>query len=60
MTPIEPEPQAETFAKYHAEYAAYGGASAEFHARAETFIREQARALIESEANRRICRGSPL
>lgn len=31
-----------TFAEYHAEKASYGGVSWEFHARAETFIRDQA------------------
>lgn len=49
----EPKPlsdgDVEPYAKYHAERASDGGASAEFHARAETFLRAQAAKLADME-----------
>lgn len=49
----EPKPLSDvdvvSYAKYHAERASDGGASAEFYARAETFLRAQAAKLADME-----------
>lgn len=45
-TPVE-RGNAEWLASYHAERAGYGGASREFHMRAETWVRDHARPPVE-------------
>ena len=42
--------EAETFAKYHDEHAAYGCVSQEFHERAASFLRFQAERIVDLEA----------